>query len=45
MVTRNMKWINSRVNGTIGAAVGHPTGGFNDKVHTRIKAHPNCGCK
>jgi hypothetical protein len=42
---RNMKWINSRVNGTIGAAVGHPTAGFDDKKHTKIKAHPNCKCK
>jgi hypothetical protein len=45
MGLRNMKWINNRVNTTIGAAVGHPTGGFDDKKHTKIKPHPSCGCK
>jgi hypothetical protein len=38
--TRNMKWINSRVNGTIGGCMA----GFDPNVHSKIVPNPNCGC-
>lgn len=43
--TRNLKWFNSRVNQTIGPAMGSEMGGFDPDKHKTIKANPNCKCK
>ena len=38
---RNLKWLNSRVNQTIGPAMAN----FDDTQHKKIRANPNCNCR